>query len=78
MTVPERLTLDRPPSIPPDIVRQHATPKCTRTPITTATTTVGKHKTSLHFALEPRSALSKPSFPISQQAAGPLPIIEIP
>jgi hypothetical protein len=38
MTPPERLSLARPLSILPHVVRQHATQKCVRTPMKTADT----------------------------------------
>jgi len=53
-------TLDRFLSILLNVVRQHATQRCARTAITTATTLVRKRKTGLHFALGSVSAPHRP------------------
>jgi hypothetical protein len=45
----------------PDVVRQHATPKCAPTPITTVTILVRNYKPGMHFVLELESVLLEPS-----------------
>jgi len=62
LIVPECLNAP-PPAVLPQLVRQHATLKCARTPITNVTTRLQRYRTGLHLAIEPQSMLLEPSLP---------------
>ena len=62
----------------PDVVRQHATPKCTPTPITTATIPVRRYKAGLYFPWNWSPRSSNRRSPTLQHPTAHLPSIEIP